>query len=115
MSQDEDAIASRLDALMAEYHQQLPERIAALEGMLAAAMATDDNTRHISDMMFVLHKLAGSGATFGYDQLTVVARRWEKQLHPVVKQHGTLSRAELQSMSSMADELRKAAATHKPD
>lgn len=112
---DDDAITRRLNALMAEYQQQLPGRIAAIEALLVDARSRADNAAILADLVFSLHKLAGSGATFGYEQLTAVARKWEKSLQPAARNGVSLPPATLDSFRTMVAELQQAASSQKLD
>lgn len=108
MTKDLDPIADRLSALYAEYKQQLPGRLSQIETQLEAVLIDADNEAKLGDLLFSLHKLAGSGATFGFDEITRISRQWERFIQSKLKAKEPLSPEDRSMISSLLNELRQA-------
>ena len=63
---------AELDALLAEYRNSLPEKLARIDAFLAAG--------HRAGLLRELHTLGGSAGTFGLAQLGEAARAAEEHL-----------------------------------
>ena len=74
-----ESIQQRLDALMEEFHHQLPSRLQQIEKELSLARENSD-IDSMKNFRFMVHKLAGSAATFGQGSLSVKAREFEAYL-----------------------------------
>jgi chemotaxis protein histidine kinase CheA len=109
MTAENDPVTQRLKALFAEYREQLPQRLETIERQLAA-LAADPTQRGAKDeLAYALHKLAGSGSTFGYTQLSAVARQWEQILKAAASTGGSLGAPQIDRMRRLLVELKEAA------
>ncbi len=109
MTTENDPISDRIAALFQEYRNQLPERLAQIETQFADLKGDPANIEKQSSLVFLLHKLAGSGATFGFDEITRIARQWEHMIQPRLKQAPTpISTVEFDEMDRLLIELRAA-------
>lgn len=64
-----DNIKSKLSALSEEYSSQLPERYNEIQNTFRLARISS-SAEYVTNLRLVLHKLAGSGATFGFEVLS---------------------------------------------
>ncbi len=64
-----ESVKSKLSALSDEYSNQLPERYSEILDAFRLARASS-SAEDLNNLRLVLHKLSGSGATFGFDSLT---------------------------------------------
>jgi chemotaxis protein histidine kinase CheA len=116
MTSEHDPVSDRLAALFAEYRNQLPDRMTQIELQFEAVRTDPADAQRLTSLVFSLHRLAGSGATFGFDDITRIARRWEHLIQPRVKDGSAVPATELAEMASLLSELRTAiAAAHKSD
>jgi chemotaxis protein histidine kinase CheA len=108
MKPDHDPVAERLAALFQEYRNQLPDRMRQIESQFVLLRDDPADRQRISDLLFSLHKLAGSGTTFGFEDITRISRRWERMLQPRIKDGSAVPLPELDEMTSILNELRSA-------
>lgn len=73
----------KLEALKRKYLLQLPERTAELERYYAQWVSNRNNKEALAACRNSVHKLAGSGATFGLDELSRQAARAEDILKTI--------------------------------
>jgi HPt (histidine-containing phosphotransfer) domain-containing protein len=77
MGDKEDSLAAKIEEIRQMFLQRLADewlmRLSDLRGKLPGNWSRPA----LDDMMFLTHTLAGSGATFGYQAITEVARKVE--------------------------------------
>ena len=73
-----------LAARTSEYARALPSRIEDIDGLWQRMRAGGDPAALGEDLVRAAHALAGSGATFGFPDVSRLARALELQLQPVV-------------------------------
>ena len=76
---EEKSLQAQLEALRQNFIAQLPKRLEMLESGLAK-WRSGWNQDDLSEFHRMAHTLTGAGATFGYDELSQVARELEQQL-----------------------------------
>lgn len=111
MAADNDPIMTRLEALMADYRQQLPERMQTIERLFTALQKTTAEQSNLKALHLALHKLAGSGAAFGYSELGKLARQWEALLQPYIENQSLPSPQKCDEMHRFINLLLQAAST----
>lgn len=74
----EERFAARMAVLTAQFHSELPSRLSTLQQQWRALNETwsIDTLKALHNNT---HNVAGSGATFGYDELTIRARAIDRQ------------------------------------
>ena len=112
-----DEVDAKWRALRTRFIARLPERIADIE-LHGAACASGDPRDALKTLFHIAHNLAGSGATFGFDQLASAAREAEASIETAMKSAPPLAAA---TAAHMADSLRhltgvaaSAVAAHSP-
>jgi len=106
-----DSPANKLQLLREKYAASLP---AELEKMNEIWREFNENLSDISNLhtLYVnFHKLAGSGATFGFSALSNIARSLENLIKENVEKETNLERAQFAQINTLLESLREAA-TH---
>ena len=62
-----------------EYLQKIPEKIQAVE-QLIQALHKDPSEKMLSDLRGIVHKIAGTAATFGFEKVTQLCKSWDLKL-----------------------------------
>lgn len=100
---DREQIENRLIQLRIQYQEQLPQRLAEIYSLWSALKA-GDRTKFLQ-LVNCVHRLSGSGAAFGFPEITEEAGRLEQLLE--ASQSGrelTLPVAEIEgAINSLAD------------
>ena len=109
MTQQDDNINTRLNALYADYQQQLPERICYIVQQFEMYCAPSSSPTALSNLHHALHQLAGSGATFGHTEMGSIARRWEHLTRSLLTASAAASSPQQQEMRSLLVQLSRAA------
>ena len=79
-----DKIKAQFSALTEEYVRQLPSRVREIENLYQELSRLPEEIEIYKSLRLQVHKLAGSGATFGFDDITDSARALERHLSGVV-------------------------------
>lgn len=88
-----DESSELMSRLRAEFREQLPEKLAIIEAAYQTLSAQE--TPSFEAIRYLLHNLVGAGGTFGYPQITELARRIHQPLQrgeipSAEKMHSTL-------------------------
>lgn len=75
-----DAMKRRLAELKERFDQDVPNRISLIEAAMRRVEREDNVPLALSEMRGAAHRLAGSAATFGYGELSVIAHRIEESV-----------------------------------
>lgn len=102
-------LQEKMRVLRESYAAQLPEKIRQIEAACAGYQSrSDEETLHALHRM--VHSLTGSGATFGFSELSQVARVLEEYLKGIVIQGSPASDVQLTELQRQIMVLRQAAA-----
>lgn len=82
----ETSVNEQLAQLRKIYVARMPAEFAAMEELLAGLPEKDKCRANLDQLHSRLHKLAGSGGTFGLVTLSVRARVIEQQLNEILKE-----------------------------
>lgn len=103
-------LQEKLQVLRAAYAAQLPEKIRQIEEACAGYQSRlDEEGLHALHRM--VHSLTGSGATFGFAELSRVARILEEYLKGIVNQGSPASEAQVAEIQNQIAAVRRAAAS----
>ena len=80
-----DGIREQLAGLVDDYIRQLPKRMEEIDQAFEAVCGTPGNIDAYTELRLLVHKLAGSGATFGFDEISRTAREFEKRLAAIIE------------------------------
>ena len=76
-----DEMLVKLKALQAGFRQNLPARLAAIDTALQDCRDQPQWREHVETLHRLLHTIAGSAGTFGYDGLGARAREFEQEVN----------------------------------
>ena len=83
---DNESLAGKLAALRAGFLARMPAELAALQAGAARLVGSEADRHELEELRHRLHKLAGSGGTFGLMQLSQQARTLEQRVSAWLKQ-----------------------------
>ena len=75
-----DDMLVKLKALQAGFGQKLPARLAAIDAALQDCRDQPQLREHVETLHRLLHTMAGSAGTFGFDALGLRAREFEQEV-----------------------------------
>ncbi len=102
---DCDTLQSRLDSLINAYVKQLPERVDEIQMARESVRRNPSDIEGYEHLRLLVHKLAGSGATFGFDLITEYGRNAEKRLNGMLKDDVPPAEEEMQNLDQMLEAL----------
>lgn len=97
------ALAAKLAELRRDYLAGLPEEFARLRAIAAALEGGESDRAALDELHHRLHKLAGSGGTFGLAALSAAARPLEQRVKAWLA--GALDAIDAQALGTLASEL----------
>ncbi len=98
-------VAEQLRLLQQGYAKQLPAKLAQLE----QALHKCQDAGKLQSLRFLTHGLAGSGATFGYPDVSAVARRLEAMVDGALSAERSFSEKESKTAADLLAALYRAA------
>jgi diguanylate cyclase (GGDEF)-like protein len=102
-------LQDKLADLAEDFVRQMPKRFdeidVAVDEQLKNVSGKAADVRHIR---LLIHKLGGSGATFGLEKLSAKAKELELFLDTIIEEERTLDKKELSSIAGMVKGLREA-------
>ncbi|WP_321505495.1 Hpt domain-containing protein [Breoghania sp.] len=108
-STDQETWDALYETLRAKYLAAIPQRVETLLTLLREIEHSDDPGLLREDLTFHAHKIAGSGKTYGFDEVSLHARRLEDDLldfsltlEEAVRPAADLIKACRQAMASQA-------------
>ena len=112
MAEETATLEDRLAALRTAFLVRLDERIGPIEAAahrLSGGLEPDAERQALTEVMTHAHKLAGSGATFGFPALSAVGRELETHVEAILEAGRRASRSEIAFIATQAANLRDAA------
>ncbi len=95
----------RMAALAKRFADALPEKISFVREQLDVLEQETDTDGTISRLRYEAHRLAGTGATFGFDGISHVARALERVIDDVVDGGGVPSSADVARIHDLVADL----------
>lgn len=71
-----------MDAIVWNFHESLPDKIVEFEGLWNAWLSDPPSRNACDSFRVLIHRMAGSTAAFGYEDLAARARELERALAP---------------------------------
>lgn len=102
-------LQEKMRALRAAYAAQLPEKIQQVEAAWAKLSPEAWDGETLQTLHRLVHSLTGSGATFGFPELSTAARSLEGYLKELVSQSAPASGAQRTSIERQLVDLRQSA------
>jgi CheY-like chemotaxis protein len=104
MNPDSD-VGQQLRALREDYSRQLSGKLAQIDEVAHAGLGDEG----MASLRFLAHGLAGSGTTFGFPDVSRLARQLELTVAIALEEHRQLSGAERATIGPLVEQLRRAA------
>lgn len=100
-----DAMKRRLAELKERFDQDVPNRISLIEAAMRRVEREDNIPLALSEMRGAAHRLAGSAATFGYSELSVIAHRIEESVDKLTITGQPLTEEDVGRLRQMVSQL----------
>ena len=100
-----EELKKKLAALSNDFSSQLEDRYRELEDAIAVLSERPDFT-HVAELRLLVHKLAGSAATFGYDQLSSRSKEFETYLDEKITRGELPSAEQIDTIRDYFDYIR---------
>jgi len=98
----------RLFVMRQEYLSQLPDKIQQIRDIWEDWLQSGQPHGTLTELRRLAHNLAGSGATFGCEEISAVAGRLEGLIGILLEQKITLAKPQLEQFNSILDTLDQA-------
>lgn len=102
----EEAIKQQFKELQKEYASRLPQKILDLEKMWREVLEGHDVTIQLAKFRRMVHSIAGSGETFGFKDITDIARQLEVQLDMVIVEGADTVSKHQDTIGRLLDDMR---------
>lgn len=79
-----NALEQQMEKIQQDYAAQLPDKISEMEDLWSIIQKSNDNYKRLSIFRRLTHKLIGSGATFGFEEITRDAQQLELLLDMII-------------------------------
>lgn len=106
MSLKSGKVRERLEALAAKFAVHLPDRIRELRAAVSRVQADPADHTKLDAARSVAHKLAGSGSTFGFRDVSLIAKRIEDRIEELKAEEDGIGPG---SLGELVSELEAAA------
>ncbi|MEW5815256.1 MAG: diguanylate cyclase [Spirochaetota bacterium] len=115
MSDLSDKVKNKLALLTKEFTHQLPQRVQRIRETASLALDEPKNMEKLKELHMIVHKLSGSGATFGFESLSLVSKRLEDLISVLLSRDGAVAQAEYEQVISLLDEIDRECDSNKPE
>ena len=95
----------QLATLKAEYANKLPAKYATIDAAFRSAQSHQWRHADLTELYQLLHRLAGSGKTFGFDAVTTFSRQAEHVVKAWLERATPPSRGEIDALGRELSEL----------
>lgn len=102
----EEAIKHQFKELQREYASRLPQKILDLEKMWREVLEDHDATIQLAKFRRMVHSIAGSGETFGFKDITDIARQLEVQLDMIIVEGADTVSQHQDTIDRLLDDMR---------
>ncbi|MBI4551590.1 MAG: Hpt domain-containing protein [Candidatus Latescibacteria bacterium] len=109
MDESPDALNDQLKALYEAYAAHLPDKLSQIEAAWQALQHNAGASDPLNTLYFLVHKLTGSGATFGLTTVSEAASRLEQYLQTLIEGPAPPTPEQLAQISVYLEPLKQAA------
>jgi DNA-binding response OmpR family regulator len=102
----EDVIQEQFKVLRKDYASRLPQKISELEKVWAAVLGNNEPGKQLARLRRMVHSLTGSGATFGFKELSDEARKLELLLDMIIAEGDSTIEIRKDKINSLIDNMR---------
>jgi chemotaxis protein histidine kinase CheA len=108
MVDDLDIFQAKLDQLKKEFARHLPSKIDQIYGQWLTLRNEDLDAGQLSELLNLVHKIAGSGGMFGFSCVSEVACKIESVLQDAIRMKKPMTNKEMNIMDDYLKELDEA-------
>lgn len=108
MDEPPNVLNDQLKALYEAYAAHLPDKLGQIEAAWQALQHNADASDPLNTLYFLVHKLAGSGATFGFATVSEAASRLEQYLQTLIEDTTPPTPEQLAQISMYLEPLKQA-------
>jgi DNA-binding response OmpR family regulator len=105
-SESDDTLEGQIVRLQKDYADQLPEKIEIMENLWGTIQKSSDNYKRLTKFRRLVHKLSGSGKTFGFEDITNFARELEMVLDMIIMEGEQTLEKRKDKIDEILDNLR---------
>jgi DNA-binding response OmpR family regulator len=106
VSESDDTLEGQIMRLQKDYADQLPEKIEIMENLWGTIQKSSDNSKRLIKFRRLVHKLSGSGKTFGFEDITNFARELEMILDMIIMEGEQTLEKRKDKIDEILDNLR---------
>ena len=110
MPEPVDVVQAKLAKLKQKYGSELPNKISSVEAAFAPALAGPWEEQICATAYRQIHSLAGSAGTYGFTEISEVARAAEALLKQTLETRSPLQEAQKSQVNDLVAKLREKAA-----
>ncbi len=70
--------------LLIEYRASIPEKLKSLQ-VATLALQQEVTVEHLEKLRFIVHKIGGSAAMYGYSRVSELCLDWQRQLDKLIR------------------------------
>jgi chemotaxis protein histidine kinase CheA len=105
MADEPNNFQAKLDELMKEFEQNLPSKINQIREQWLALRNGNWELDQLSELLGLVHKIAGSGGIFGFSRISEVAHQIEYLLQEKIRSKKPINEKEMKNMEAYFEEL----------
>lgn len=105
MVDDPNNFQAKLDELRKEFKQNLPSKIDQIREQWLSLRNGNWEMDQLSELLGLVHKIAGSGGVFGYSRVSEVAHKIEFLLQKTTRSKKPINEKEKKTMEAYLEEL----------
>lgn len=109
-----DRLMEKLRSLQLRYEKDLAEKFVQLDAAWRSVDCEDCSRDDLQNLHLLLHRLAGSAATFGFAAIGEIGQRLEGIVLPVLNDGRALDGADRRNIRDGLDSIRDAVGTAEP-
>ena len=109
-------IEEKLEVVRLSYERELPEKMMKIDkAYISLCSAKTLNTESLYEFYILIHNLIGSGTTFGFTELSILAKALDVKIKVYIDTKKLPTEEELKSYSSDLEALKHAVLNTKRD
>ncbi len=106
---DTGEVAKALEDLQQSYSRKLPQKIWLIKDLWQKLIHVDWNEEAFRSLHRLIHSLAGSGRTFGFDELGELAKKFDRYLNSLHTRNRLPDEHDRQQISTLIEQLARLA------
>ena len=105
MVDDSNDFQTKLDELRKEFEQNLPSKIDQIREQWLSLRHGNWEMDQLSELLSLVHKIAGSGGVFGFSRVSEVAHKIEDFLQIITRLKKPINEKGMKTMETYLEEL----------